>query len=147
MQSLISAKLLCECRQRGLESNLTSGMLGLLFVLQTLGYSLEATPTIFGCLQLVHFGCLQLPLLWTLWYQKLSSATKSLLFCFCIFFHLNCFPKKKYSKTKIAILIIVVLPNAQRTKLFSCISRTELRNILGQLQSHRNSISTTSAKA
>ena len=46
MQSLISAKLLCECRKRGLESNLTSGMLGLLFVLQTLGYSLEATPTI-----------------------------------------------------------------------------------------------------
>ena len=46
MQSLISAKLLCECRQRGLESNLTSGMLGLLFVLQALGYSLEATPTI-----------------------------------------------------------------------------------------------------
>ena len=46
MQSLISDKLLCECRQRGLESNLTSGMLGLLFVLQTLGCSLEATPTI-----------------------------------------------------------------------------------------------------
>ena len=46
MQSLISAKLLCECRKRGLESNLTSGMLGLLFVLQTLGCSLEATPTI-----------------------------------------------------------------------------------------------------
>ena len=46
MQSLISAKLLCECRQRGSESNLTCGMLGLLFVLQALGYSLEATPTI-----------------------------------------------------------------------------------------------------
>ena len=46
MQSLISAKLLCECRQRGLESNLTSGMLGLFFVLQTLGYSFEVTPTI-----------------------------------------------------------------------------------------------------
>ena len=44
MQSLISAKLLCECRQRGLESNLTSGMLGLLFVFT--GCSLEATPTI-----------------------------------------------------------------------------------------------------
>ena len=46
MQSLISAKLLYECRQRGLESNLTSGMLGLFFVLQALGYSLEATSTI-----------------------------------------------------------------------------------------------------
>ena len=54
VQSLISAKLLCECRQGGLESNLTSGMLGLLFVLQTLGYFLEATPTIFGCLQLAR---------------------------------------------------------------------------------------------
>ena len=46
MQSLISAKLLCECRQRGSESNLTSGMLGLLFVLQALDCSLEATPTV-----------------------------------------------------------------------------------------------------
>ena len=46
MQSLISAKLLCECIQRGSDSNLTSGMLGLLFVLQALGCSLEATPTI-----------------------------------------------------------------------------------------------------
>ena len=46
MQSLISAKLLCKCRQRGLEPNLTSGMLDSFFVLQTLGYSLEATPTI-----------------------------------------------------------------------------------------------------
>ena len=46
MQSLISAKLLCERRQRGSESNLTSGMLGLLFVLQAPDCSLGATPTI-----------------------------------------------------------------------------------------------------
>ena len=44
MQSLINAKLLRECRQRGLESNLTPGKLGLLVVLQALDSSLEATP-------------------------------------------------------------------------------------------------------
>ena len=46
MLSFISAKLLCECRQRRSESKLTSEMLGLLFVLQALGFCLEATPTI-----------------------------------------------------------------------------------------------------
>ena len=46
VQSLISAKLLSECRQRGLESNLASGVLGILVVLHALDYALRATPTI-----------------------------------------------------------------------------------------------------
>ena len=48
VQSLISAKQLCECRQRGSESNITCGMLGLLFVLQGLSCFLVGQKKQFG---------------------------------------------------------------------------------------------------
>ena len=80
MQLLISAKLLCEYRQRGLESNLTSRMLGLLFILQALGYSLEAKPTIWAVCTLRD----QETNAWLLNFGDCNRHEMALLRCFCI---------------------------------------------------------------